>query len=219
MARIATFAQQKGGAGKTTLLTQLAVAWKADGQRIALIDLDPQRSLTAWADARAKAHGGTLDFPFWESSEWRATGDIRRASGEADLVLVDCPGNADVLLRSAMRAADLVIIPAQPSAPDAWATRATLKMAMREGVLARVVMNRVPTRGGPGETVEAMLEAEGADIAETRIGNRIAFANAFLEGAGVTEMVKGSKAAEEIGALAVEIERLLAPVAVRSGGR
>ena len=217
MAQIATFAQQKGGAGKTTLLTQLAVAWAGQGRRVALIDLDPQRSLAAWVDARAKARGEP-DMPFWESSEWRASGDIRRAAAEADVVLVDCPGNADVLLRSAMRAADLVVIPAQPSAPDAWATRATLKMALREGVMARVVMNRVPVRGGPGEAVEAMLREDGAEIAASRIGNRIAFANAFLEGAGVTESRSG-KAAEEVLALAAEIGALLAPVALRAGGR
>lgn len=219
MAQIVTFAQQKGGAGKTTLLTQLAVAWRAAARRVALIDLDPQRSLTAWVDARARAAGGVLDFAFWESSEWRATGDIRRAAGEADLVLVDCPGNADVLLRSAMRVADLVVIPTQPSAPDAWATRATLKMALREGAMARVAMNRVPTRGGPGEAVEALLQAEGADLAATRIGNRIAFANAFLDGAGVTDAAKGSKAAEEILALAAEIDQLLEQAGRQSGGR
>jgi chromosome partitioning protein len=209
MARIVTFAQQKGGAGKTTLLTQLGVAWLGAGQRVAMIDLDPQRSLSAWVDARARGAGGALDLGFWESSEWRATGDIRRASAEADVVLVDCPGNADVLLRSAMRAANLVVIPAQPSAPDAWATRATLRMAIREGVESRVVLNRVPTRGGPGAAVEALLQEDGADLAETRVGNRIAFANAFLEGRGVTEVARTSKAADEVRALAAEIGRLL----------
>ncbi len=213
MARIATFAQQKGGAGKTTLLTQVAAAFIGQGRRVALIDLDPQRSLAGWADARARAgaqtRGGALDFAFYESSEWRAGSDIRRAASEADLVMVDCPGNADVLLRSAMREADLVVIPAQPSAPDAWATRATLKMAAREGANARVVMNRVPPRGGPGAAVEAMLREDGAEIMAARIGARIAFASAFMEGRGVTESERGGKAAAEIVALAAEIAEAL----------
>lgn len=209
MARIATFAQQKGGAGKTTLLTQVAAAFVGEGRRVALIDLDPQRSLAGWADARARANGGALDFAFFESSEWRAGSDIRRAGAEADVVLVDCPGNADVLLRSAMREADLVVIPAQPSAPDAWATRATLKMAAREGADARVVLNRVPPRGGPGDAVESMLRADGAEIMAARIGARIAFATAFMEGRGVTESDRKGKAAAEIAALASEIAAAL----------
>ncbi len=206
MAHVVAFAQQKGGSGKTTLLTQVAAAWAAQGRKVGLVDLDPQRSLAGWVDARARRLGGDLDLSFWESSEWRASGDIRRAAADCAVVLVDCPGHADVLLRSAMRAATLVVIPAQPSPPDAWATRATLKMAAREGAAARVVLNRVPPRGGPGAQVEAMLREDGAEFLRTRIGNRIAFASAFLEGAGVTERAKGAKAAvDEVQALAAEI--------------
>ncbi len=209
MARVVTFAQQKGGSGKTTLLTQTAAALIGRGRAVGLVDLDPQRSLAGWVDARAQARGGALDLSFWESSEWRASGDIRRAAAEAEFVLVDCPGAADVLLRSAMRAADLVLVPAQPSPPDAWATRATLKMALREGALARVAFNRVSPRGGPVAAVEAMLAEDGADLLAARIGNRVAFANAFLEGRGVTETPRAGKAAEEIAALTDEIAALL----------
>ena len=203
-ARIAVFAQQKGGAGKTTLLTQTAVALAGRGLKVALVDLDPQRSLAGWIDARAQALGGAPDFAFYESSEWRAATDIRRAAAEAAVVMVDCPGAADVLQRGVMREAHLVLIPAQPSAPDAWATRATLRMAAREGAPARVVMNRVPPRGGPGAAVEAMLREDGAEIMAARIGARIAFAQAFMDGRGVTETERGGKAAAEIDALADE---------------
>jgi chromosome partitioning protein len=208
VAQVVIFAQQKGGAGKTTLLSQLAVAFRREGRTVGLIDLDPQRSLAAWADARARALG-ELDFEFRESSEWRAGSDIRRAKSEASLVLADCPGNADVLLRGAMREADLVVTPCQPSAPDAWATRATLKMAAREGALARVVLNRLPPRGGPLAEVETILSEAGAELMTTRVGNRIAFANAFLEGRSVVEVPGAGKAADEIAALAREIGQAL----------
>ncbi|MFN3613279.1 MAG: division plane positioning ATPase MipZ [Rubrimonas sp.] len=208
-ARIAVFAQQKGGAGKTTLLTQTAVAFRRRGRSVALIDLDPQRSLSGWIDARARARDGAEDLVLHESSAWRAGGDSSRAAAGAEIVMVDCPGNADVLLRSAMREADLVIAPAQPSAPDAWATRATLRMAAREGARAVVALNRVPARGGPGHAVEAMLREDGAEILEARVGDRIAFAKAFIEGRGVTETDRGGKAAAEIEALCDEIAAAL----------
>ncbi|SEA84764.1 ParA family protein [Rubrimonas cliftonensis] len=201
--RVIVFAQQKGGAGKTTLLTQCAAAWMQEGRRVAAVDLDPQRSLTGWVDARARA--GVQDVTLFESSEWRAGTDIRRAGAEADLVLVDCPGAVDVLQRAVMRDADLVVAPAQPSAPDAWATRATLRMAEREGARALVALNRVPPRGGPGAEIEAMLKADGAEIMESRVGARIAFAQAFLEGRGVTEGARAGRAADEVRALAAEI--------------
>ena len=43
---------QKGGTGKTTLAASLAVAAQEAGERVFLIDLDPQGSLTSWAERR-----------------------------------------------------------------------------------------------------------------------------------------------------------------------
>ena len=60
MAFVITVAQQKGGAGKTTLAANLAAAW-AVGLRVALLDIDPQRSLSRWHALRednAPARGG-----------------------------------------------------------------------------------------------------------------------------------------------------------------
>ncbi|MFV0476000.1 MAG: AAA family ATPase [Pikeienuella sp.] len=214
MAKVLTFAQQKGGSGKTTLLTQLAVAFGEGGgklgpkRRIGLIDLDPQRTLTGWMDERIRRRG-EADMDLIESSEWRVGTDIGKAARDADLIMIDCPGAADVMLNRVLRETDLVIAPAQPSAPDVWATRATLVAAAKQGAEARVVLNRVPPRGGAVEEMAEKLEETGADLLTRRIGNRIAFASAFAQGAAVTETARASKAAEEILALAAEIHRKL----------
>ena len=208
MAKVLTFAQQKGGSGKTTLLTQLAVAMATGKRKIALIDLDPQKTLSSWMDERIKKLGAP-DMDLTESSEWRVSTDIGKAGRDADLILIDCPGSADVMLNRVLRETDLVIAPTQPSAPDVWATRATLKMAAREGADARVVLNRVPPRGGAVEEMAAKLEEEGADVMAERVGNRVAFATAFAKGAGVTETAKSSKAAAEIEALAKAVLKRL----------
>lgn len=214
MAKVLTFSQQKGGAGKTTLLTQLAVAYMmggaelGGGKRVALIDLDPQRTLTNWMDERIR-RTGSADMDLIESSEWRVGADIDKAARDADLIMIDCPGAADILLNRVFRVTDLVIAPTQPSAPDVWATRATLRAAAKEGADTRVVMNRVPARGAVVEEMAELLEAEGADLLDERIGNRIAFANAFAKGSAVSEMGGATKAADEVRALALAIHKLL----------
>lgn len=215
MAKVLTFSQQKGGAGKTTLLTQLAVTYAAggaglgSGKNVALIDLDPQRTLTSWMDERIR-RTGEADLDLIESSEWRVGADIDKAARNADLIMIDCPGAADILLNRVFRATDLVIAPTQPSAPDVWATRATLRAAAKQGAEARVVLNRVPPRGAVVEEMAELLEAEGAELIGERIGNRIAFSNAFAKGGAVTEMGGASKASDEIRALAVAIQKLIA---------
>ena len=108
MGHVITFAQQKGGAGKTTTLANLAAAWAAAGRRVALIDLDPQKSLTRWAGLREDPAMDLID-----SRDYRAGPDIRAASRSHDRVLVDCPGAASTLLDSAIRESGLVIVPCQ----------------------------------------------------------------------------------------------------------
>jgi chromosome partitioning protein len=204
MSKIVVLAQQKGGSGKTTLAAQLAAAWRADGQSVALVDLDPQRSLSRWAKLRGDA-GITLI----ESKDWRAGGDIRGAAKLADRVLVDCPGNAESLLRTALREASLVLLPCQPTPLDAWATGAMLDLCRKEKARARVALNRVPARGGALDETLALLSEAGADLLTTRIGARVAFSNAFLTGPSAAEVQPRSRAAEEARDLAAEVEALL----------
>ncbi len=205
MGKVILFAQQKGGAGKTTLLTQLAAYRAAGGATVALIDLDPQRSTAAWAAERAGRPRAGAAIALIESADWRAASDIGEAARRHDLVLVDAPGTADVLGRGAMRAADFVLIPCQPSMPDVWASAATLEMVRKERRPHAVVLNRFPPRGRAAEAAVAALREAGAPVLEPQIGARAAFADAFARGAGVTEIAASSKASREIAALAAAL--------------
>ncbi|HUF56878.1 MAG TPA: ParA family partition ATPase [Thermohalobaculum sp.] len=209
MGRVILLAQQKGGAGKTTLLTQLAAHYAGQGERVVILDLDPQRSAAGWFAAREGrlGHGGGI--VLGESKEWRAASDMKEWAGKADRVLVDAPGSADVLGRGAMRAADFALIPCQPSMADVWASEPTLAMAAKAGLPHALVLNRMPPRGRAADTVIARLAEIGAPVLEARLGQRTAFVEAFMAGAGVTEMAPRSKAAGEIAALAEALDREL----------
>ena len=202
---IIAFAQQKGGAGKTTVLAHLAHAWADRGRSVGLADLDPQRSLALWA-ANQRDH----DYTVIESAGWRATSDIRDLSKSCDVTLIDCPGNASSLLEAALRAADLVLLPCQPSMLDAWATDPILKMAAKEKTPARVLMNRMPPRGGIADQVQAHLREHGAELLQTTLGNRVAFASGVGSGTTALGLARTSRASSEVAALADEIEALLA---------
>jgi chromosome partitioning protein len=141
MGRIITFAQQKGGAGKTTVLAHLAAAWAEEGKRVALIDLDPQRSLTRWAGLRADPRMDLI-----ESKDYRAASDMKAASRTHDYVLIDCPGAASNMLDAAVRESDLVVAPCQPSVMDVWATASVIETTRKLKRPLKILINRVPAR-------------------------------------------------------------------------
>jgi chromosome partitioning protein len=129
--------------------------------------------------------------------------------GSVDLVVIDAPPHAETEARIAVRAARLVVVPVQPSPLDLWATTETLKMARDERRRSLVVLNRVPPRSRLTEDIAADLAGAGTPIAATRIGNRVALAQAMALGLGVIENARMTPAAAEISALAEEIRGAL----------
>lgn len=210
-AKVLTVAQQKGGAGKTTLTAHLAVALTAGGREVALIDIDPQQSLTTWYRERQRLYGedGSAGLLLNSVSGWRARAEVSRLAGDADILLIDSPPHAETEARIAVRSADLVIVPVQPSPMDVWATRPTLELAQQEGVPALLVLNRVPPRANLTDEMVAEVKKLGGKIARTKIGNRVAYAGALAEGCAVGETHPSSRAAQEIARLAREVLRNL----------
>jgi chromosome partitioning protein len=119
--------------------------------------------------------------------------------------VVDSPPHAETEAKIAVRVADLVLIPLQPSPMDFWATQATLDLAKSEKTPALLVLNRVPPRASLTEAMTSKINAMGAKVATSQIGNRVALAASLLEGKGVTEYQKRGSAAAEIMALAAEV--------------
>jgi chromosome partitioning protein len=204
-AKTIAVAQQKGGAGKTTLAAHLGVALSGMGKRVALFDVDPQKSLTAWFEMREQLRGAHERLVLSSFEGWKAASEISRAKGSADIILIDSPPHAETAARLAIREADLVLVPVQLSPMDVWAMRATLQMADREKAKVLLVLNRVPPRGRMADEMRERLQKDNLPLAEASLGNRMAFAASLLDGQGVTESQPSSAAALEIRALAAEI--------------
>jgi chromosome partitioning protein len=207
-AKVITIAQQKGGAGKTTLAAHLAVAWTAQKKRVAVVDIDPQQSLSTWFQVREAAQGDArAGLLVNQINGWRVRNEVEKLARDHDIVLIDSPPHAETEARVAVRAAHLVVIPVQPSPMDVWATRPTLELAQEERTPAVLVLNRVPPRANLTERMTEQIADLGADVAKARIGNRVVFAAALSEGRAVGEVQPSGKAAREIKALAKELVR------------
>ncbi|MGB0747398.1 MAG: ParA family partition ATPase [Magnetospiraceae bacterium] len=208
-ARVLTIAQGKGGAGKTTLAVQLAVALRNTGKSVALMDIDPQKSLSGWHAVRMTRDPAAQEIDLSAVAGWRVGTELDRLRGSHDYVIIDSPPHAETETKHALNAADLALIPLQPSPMDLWATKATIDAASRERAHTLIVLNRVPPRAKVTAKILAAIKDQGLRAAKTSIGNRTAFASSMMEGLGVTEAAKRSVAAAEINALLQEVRRLI----------
>ncbi len=207
--KIITIAQQKGGAGKTTLALQLACAFLKQGLSVATIDIDPQASLTYWVALRQKVMEESNTLHHSQIQGWRVDREAKDLSNRYDIVIIDSPPHTQSEATAAIRAADLTLIPIQPSPMDLWASRPTLITAKTEKIATLIVLNRLNARAKISESIQTSLEGLDVDISVARstLGNRVAFATSIMKGKGVVETEPSSAASNEIDALADEIRR------------
>lgn len=205
---IITIAQQKGGSGKTTLTAHMAAAalLSKKGASVALLDIDPQGSLGEWFETRESVLGeDAAGFTFRTASGWGARREARAMARDHDYVFADTPPKSDREAQPAIEAANLVLVPMQPSPVDLWATQLTLDLAEKERVPALVVLNRVPPRAKlTGEVLEG-LKKYGPVVAKSMFGNRTAYAAAMGHGSTAVETSGNKLASDEVQSLFKEI--------------
>ncbi|WP_060495129.1 MULTISPECIES: ParA family partition ATPase [Pseudomonas] len=155
---------QKGGAGKTTTAVGLGEAMAEVGLDTVLVDSDPQGTARDW-EAMGVASGYPLgvrvvgvDRPVLDKSVPPMKEQFR---------IIDGASKANELTMSAIKAADIVIIPVQPSPPDIWGTSDLVNM---------IKMNMEAREGGPRPLKAFFLitQAEAGTILYGLVGQALA---------------------------------------------
>jgi chromosome partitioning protein len=194
--RVVSFVTQKGGSGKTALSLCCAVAAEEAGQRVLLVDLDPQGTAEAWYRDR---EAETPKLVRIDAAELDAA--LTTASQHPfDLVFIDTPGRDEPSIAVAIRVADLCIVPCRPTSADMKATPPTVATVNRLNKPVAFVLTQTPPRSYRIREAENGLSMLGI-VAPVRIVLRNAYQDAYGAGLGVTEYEPEGKAAEEIRAL------------------
>ena len=200
---------QKGGTGKTTLSTNLAWAF-AESTPVLLLDADPQGSAQDWADSQLQP---PLNLKVKAAESNRLIQDVRSSASDYGWMIIDGPPGISKTSADAVRAADLVLIPAKASPFDVWAAsdiveavKARQKTAKGKPKAAFVItMTRPRTR--LGRQIDAALAEYGLPALQARTTERVAYPQAAIEGKSVLEG-RDQTARNEILAIRGELERL-----------
>jgi chromosome partitioning protein len=202
---------QKGGAGKTTIALNLAAALAAEGKRVLLIDADPQQTAQDWAAIRQTPP----PFQVVGLAKPVLHRDLPTMAADYDHVVIDgAPRNYEVA-RSAVAAADLVLIPVQPSGADFWASRETVGLvkeahSFKETQKSVFVVSRKIGRSVLGRDIADALAEFEIPILRAGTTQRVVYAEALTGGMTVIEQQPGGPAAEEIRAILSELREAVA---------
>jgi chromosome partitioning protein len=181
---IIVFGNSKGGAGKTTSAVLLASELAERGAGVTLIDGDPNRPITHWANTPEKPAKLTVKSDVTEDTVIRAIEDAARRT---PFVIVDLEGTASMTVGYAMSRANLVIIPTQGSQLDAAQATKTIRLvkkqeeAFRTRIAATVLFTRTSAAIRPRglQSIEKELLTAGIRMLDTSIHEREAYRAMF----------------------------------------
>lgn len=207
---IVTLTNQKGGCGKSTATLNLALGTAALGYDTALIDTDEQKSCVETLDGYDKPR-----LTVYESGK---DVDILAAEIKNDFqyVFIDTPPHSHHIMYKAMAVSDIIIIPLQASPLDIRSAKRTIKACeqvqkeVKRTIPCYFLLNRVNPRTNLSKEIGAYInELYTVPLLQSRLHNRVAYAQSLMHGKSVIEYNRSSDAALEVRKLLKEVHLIM----------
>jgi chromosome partitioning protein len=200
--RTIAFVTQKGGSGKSTLCINLSIAAQEAGRSVCILEMDRQATISDWAENR---EGTGPEVAQVDANQIDAVIERLKGSGY-DYVFIDTPGVDSPGTLSAIRAADLCVIPCRPTPADLRAFKPTLAAIYRLDKRFTFVLNQTPARSYRVRDAAEGLAVLGV-LPDINIVLRNDYQDAIGLGQGVTEFNPDGQAADEIRRLWTWVEK------------
>ncbi len=202
---------QKGGAGKTTIATCIARQLQLEGEDVILVDSDPQGSARDW---RAATDQDTvlvvgMDRPTLDK-------DIKMLSNDGKKwIIVDGAPRSEQMTISSIKAADLIVIPVQPSPYDIWAAEDLVSIVKSRQEItngkpkAAFLISRAIKRTELGKEVVSALEDFGMPVMKAKTTQLVTYPKSASMGLTPMDIESDGNAAREIRAIVRELRVIL----------
>lgn len=220
MAEIIAVLNPKGGCGKTTLTTNLARAFQLDGQQVLIIDTDRQGTARDWRQSQPE--DSELP-PVVGGDNTQLQREVPQLEASFDVIFIDGAAQVQEMVVSAVKAADFVLIPVQPSMADLWAVDELVELIdvrreITDGALkAAFVVSRQKKNTNLAGAISRPLEDRGLPVLEGRTSDLVAYAEALSFGSTVLDYEPSSTAAQEIRDVYASLQALMGAGATRPG--
>jgi len=196
---------QKGGTGKTTLAVNITREYTKRGLKSLLVDSDSQGSALRWHE---ESGGELIDLTCLPVTTLDK--DVVKFKDRYERIIIDGIPRVSPLTVCAIKAADMVLIPVQPSPYDVWATEDLVRLVkerieLTEGKLkAAFVICRNIKGTKLGREIIEQLSDLGLHVFFNGTYQRQEYARSVQAGRTVCE--GGTEAKTEIIAIVNELE-------------
>jgi chromosome partitioning protein len=183
---------QKGGSGKSTLAVGIAVAAMENGERVAIVEADPQGTISKRKERRGHPYPRVVRV----ADPAEIAGALVSLEG-IWLTVIDTAATNNAQAMRAIARVDLCLIPVRPSPADIEAAIPTLIAIRRLNRRFAFVLNQTPPRGCRLSEAATSLNSLGV-LALPYVGQRNDHQDALGAGLGVTEFAQEGRASEEV---------------------
>jgi chromosome partitioning protein len=189
----------KGGTGKTSTVIHTGTSAALAGERVLILDADPQGSCVLWSGLR-DGERPRIDVEGIDAAAvpQRIT---RAAEEQYTLCLVDTTPRTGNALASVLAAVSFVVVPIRPQLLDLGTLAQSLAIVQAAGARGCTVLTMCPSRAAETAQTRAVIGGLALPVAPVEIGERRAFGRALAMGLGIAEVDPDGQAAQEIAAL------------------
>ena len=207
--KVISVLNQKGGSGKSTISQNIAIGLARAGEKILLIDTDPQKTTTMWNSLRED----DLDVLVLSIEDPKALKkSLQEFKPIYNRIIIDGCASENKTMAASIISSDFIIIPLQPTGADFWSTE-TLEERILEAkeikdIEVRYLFTRFPTSQTLlSRDITDLMQDQNFEVLETKVFNRIAYADAMTSHKSVYEW-NDAKAKDEIEGVIQEIKGL-----------